>query len=94
MLAELEELVYPLNRRIGALGKQQTFITALDSEGRGEIASPCSFLRKKRLMPAKEKIKVSVCPFEPLRRSNDPATTGERGTLNSSIRRPCQQILE
>ena len=41
MLAELEELVYPLNRRIGALGKQQTFVTALDSEGRGEIASPC-----------------------------------------------------
>ena len=41
MLAELEEVVYPLNRRIGSLGKQQTFVTALDSGGRGEIASPC-----------------------------------------------------
>ena len=42
VLAELEEVVYPLNRRIGALGKQQSFVTALDSGGRGEIASPCS----------------------------------------------------
>ena len=42
MLAELEEVVYPLNRRMGALGKQQLFVTALDSGGRGEIASPCS----------------------------------------------------
>ena len=42
MLAELEEVVYPLNRRIGALCKQQTFVTTLDSGGRGEIASPCS----------------------------------------------------
>ena len=38
MLAELEEVVYSLNRRIGALGKQQSFVTALDSGGRGEIA--------------------------------------------------------
>ena len=36
MLTELEEVVYPLNRRIGALGKQQTFVTALDSDGGGE----------------------------------------------------------
>ena len=41
VLAELEEVVYPLNR-IGALGKQQSFVTALDSGGRSEIASPCS----------------------------------------------------
>ena len=43
MLAELEEVVYSLNRRIGTLGKQQSFVTVLDSGGRGEIASPCSF---------------------------------------------------
>ena len=27
MLAELEEVVFPLIRRIGAFGKQQTFVT-------------------------------------------------------------------
>jgi len=53
VLAELEELVYPLNRRIGALGKQQTFVTALDSEGRGEIASPC-FLPTEEAADARE----------------------------------------
>ena len=45
-------------------------------------------------MLAKEKIKVSVCAFEPLHRNNDPATTGGRGTFNLSIHRPSQQILE
>ena len=77
MLAELEEVVYPLNR---------TFVTASDRGEKGEIASPC-FLSTK-------KIKVSVCAFEPLRRNNDPATTGGRGTLNSSIYHPSQQFLE
>ena len=43
MLAELEEVVYLLNKRVGTLGKQQSFVTALDSGGRGEIASRCSF---------------------------------------------------
>ena len=42
MLAELEEVVYLSNRRIGTLGKQQSFVTALDSDGGGEIASNCS----------------------------------------------------
>ena len=42
MLAELEEVVFLLIRRIGAFGKQRMFVTALDSGGRGEIASPCS----------------------------------------------------
>ena len=53
MLAELEELVCPLNRRIGALGKQQTFVTALDSAGRGEIASRC-FLSTEEAADARE----------------------------------------
>ena len=88
MLAELEEVVHPLNRRIGALGKQKTLVTALDSGGRGKIPFLVPFLQKKRLMSAKKKIKVSVCALEPLRRSNNPAT------LNSSICRPSQQIIE
>ena len=41
MVAELKEVVYPLNRKIGAIGKQQSFVTALDSGGRGKTASPC-----------------------------------------------------
>ena len=94
MWAELEEVVYPLSRRIGALGKQHSFGTALDSRGRGEIASPCSVSTKKKLLPAKEKIKVSVCAFEPLCRNNDPATTEGRGALNLSIRCLSQQILK
>ena len=42
MLAELEEVVFLLIRRIGAFGKQQTFVTALGSRGRGKIVSLCS----------------------------------------------------
>ena len=45
-------------------------------------------------MPAKEKIKVLVSAFDPLCRSNDPATTERRGTLNSLIHCPSQQILK
>ena len=39
MLAELEEVVFLLIRRIGAFGKQRMFVTALDSGGRGKITS-------------------------------------------------------
>lgn len=39
VLAELEEVVYPLNRSMWIFGKQQTFVTAWDSNGGDKIAS-------------------------------------------------------
>ena len=62
MLAELEEVVHPLNRRIGALGKQKTLVTALDSGGRGKIPSPCSVSTEEEADVSEEEDKgLSLC---------------------------------